>query len=327
MKIRVILFLVLIFHSYYAKSQLNMLNYFNNPNWHESQTKMGTAQILTFSEKHPQIDYINNVVYSSRDGNNLTLQILRPKTGFGEVMKRCPCVIYIQGSAWMKQNVYANLPALAKFAERGYVVAVVEYTHSGLAPFPVPLQDVKTAIRFMRKNADTYGVDEANLFVWGDSSGGHLSLMTAVTGGMDEFDTLLYKEYSTDINACVSYYGVSDIKSIHTDPCSASTGLEDSPEGLLLGGKKVADHTDEADIASPFHYVTKERPIVPILLAVGTCDHIVPFSQSELMAAALDKTGKEYAYYVLKGADHGSWEFWTPQTFDVVDKFLKSHMR
>lgn len=327
MKFRTILFVAFVFHSYHAEARLNTQDYFGNPNWHESQTEMETAQVLTFSEKQPQIVYINDVVYSSRDGNDLTLQILRPKADFGGTMNRFPCVIYIQGSAWMKQDVYANLPALAKFAERGYVVAVVEYTHSGLAAFPAPLQDVKTAIRFMRKNADIYGVDEANLFVWGDSSGGHLSLMTAVTGGVEEFDTLLYKEYSTDINACVSYYGVSDIKSIRTDPCSASTGLEDSPEGLLLGGKNVAEHTDAADMASPLYYVTKERPIAPILLAVGTCDHIVPFSQSELMAATLDKACKEYAYYVLKGADHGSWEFWTPQTFDAVDNFLKSHLR
>ena len=227
----------------------------------------------------------------------------------------------------MKQDVYANLPALAKFSERGYVVAIVEYTHSGIAPFPAPLQDVKTAIRFMRKNADTYGVDVNNMFVWGDSSGGHLALMTVVTDGIPEFETRQNEEFSTNVNACVSFYGVSDIKSVHTDPCSASSGKEDSPEGMLLGKKDVSTHISEADEASPIHYVSETRQIPPVMLAVGTCDHIVPFSQTELMAKTLKEAGKEYEYYVLKGADHGSWEFWTPQFFDVVDNFLRKHIK
>lgn len=305
-------------------AQMNVQEYFNNPKWHESHSEMDDARILTFAEKRVPVHYFHDVVYSKSHGNDLTLQILKP---IDERPEKYPCIIYIQGSAWMKQDVYANLPALAKFSERGYVIAIVEYTHSGIAPFPAPLQDVKTAIRFMRKNADTYGVDVNNMFVWGDSSGGHLALMTVVTEGIPKFETRQNEEFSTNVNACVSFYGVSDIKSVHTDPCSASSGKEDSPEGMLLGKKDVSTHISEADEASPIHYVSETRQIPPVMLAVGTCDHIVPFSQTELMAKTLKDADKEYEYYVLKGADHGSWEFWTPQFFDVVDNFLRKHIK
>ncbi len=307
-----------------AQSQSNMQDYFSNPEWHECHSEMKTARIMAFPERKPVVRYIHNVVYMNSYGEDLTLQILKPDNGGKD--EKYPCVIYIPGSAWMKQDVYVNLPALAEFAGRGYVVAMVEYVHSGIAPFPAQLQNIKAAIRFMRKNACMYGVDADNLFVWGDSSGGHLALMTAVTADVSEFDTDLYNEYSTAINACVSYYGISDIKSIHTDPCSVSSGKEDSPEGMLLGNVDVDEHVVEADAASPVHYVDSMRNIPPILLAVGTHDHIVPFSQTELMARTLDNAGKEYAYYVLEGADHASWEFWTPQTFDVVDRFLREHI-
>lgn len=324
-KARIKLALMMACTSVCVHAQLNMQDYYNNPEWHECHSEMRSARIMAFPERHPVVRYIPDVVYMDSMGGDLTLQILKPEGG-GE-NEKYPCVVYIVGSAWMKQNVYGNLPALSRFAERGYVVAVVEYVHTGIAPFPVQLQNVKTAIRFMRKNADEYGVDADNLFVWGDSSGGHLALMAAVTGNVAEFDTDLYREYPTTFNACVSYYGISDIKSIHTDPCSSSTGKEDSPEGMLLGNVDVDKHVQEADSASPVHYVDKGRDIPPILLAVGTCDHIVPFSQTELMAKTLDEAGKEYVYYVLEGADHASWEFWTPQTFDVVDRFFKEHIR
>ncbi len=307
-----------------VKAQMNTQDYYNNPQWHESHSEIETAQTLTFPQKLHNVRYIHDVDYMTSHGENLTLQILQPDSWNGE---KYPCIVYVQGSAWMKQNVYANLPALAEFAKRGYVIAVVEYVHSGIAPFPAQLQNVKTAIRFMRKDAEKYNVDTDNIFIWGDSSGGHLALMTAVTDGISEFDTELYKEYSTDINACVSYYGISDIKTIHTDPCSVSSGKADSPEGMLLGGIDVSKHVKEADAASPIHYVNEAQDIPPILLAVGTCDHVVPFSQTELMARKLEEAHKEYVYYVLEGADHGSWEFWTPQTFDCVDEFLKKHIK
>ncbi len=307
-----------------VKAQINFNDYFNNPQWHESHSEMEKAQSLTFTQKEHKVQYIHDVDYMTSHGENLTLQILKPENWNGE---KYPCIVYVQGSAWMKQNVYANLPALGEFAKRGYVIAVVEYVHSGIAPFPVQLQNTKTAIRFMRKEAEKYNVDTDNVFIWGDSSGGHLALMTAVTEDISEFDTELYKEYSTNINACVSYYGVTDIKSIHTDPCSASSGKADSPEGMLLGGINVSKHIKEADIASPVNYVNETRDIPPILLAVGTCDHIVPFSQTELMARKLEEAGKEYVYYVLEGADHGTWEFWTGQTFNCVDEFLKKYIK
>ena len=56
-------------------------------------------------------------------------------------------------------------------------------------------------------------------------------------------------------------------------------------------------------------------------------DLLVPLSQSDLLAEKLKETGKTYQYYCLKGAGHGSAEFWTEEMYDIVDGFLKSHMK
>src|SRR5690606_27836834 len=100
------------------------------------------------------------------------LQIIRPhRRDF-----RFPLVVYIQGSAWHKQDLYAAIPNLSHIAAKGYVIASVQIRETAIAPFPAALEDVKCAIRYMREHAEEYGVDPKRVAVWGDSSGGHLAL-------------------------------------------------------------------------------------------------------------------------------------------------------
>ncbi len=87
-------------------------------------------------------------------------------------------------SAWMKQDRTA-LVTLSRIAERGFVVAIVEYRHSGIASFPAQIQDARNAVRFMRANAAQYHVDADNLFLSGCSSGGQVALLAAVAHAAD----------------------------------------------------------------------------------------------------------------------------------------------
>ena len=61
-----------------------------------------------------------------------------------------PCIVYVPGSAWAKQNVYNELGDLSRYVEMGYVVAVVEYRDYTIAPFPAPIVDARNAVRFLR---------------------------------------------------------------------------------------------------------------------------------------------------------------------------------
>jgi acetyl esterase/lipase len=111
-----------------------------------------------------------NVLYATKSGNPLHLHILEPRQREGEE-RLFPLVVYIQGSGWFKQDLGYEIPQLSRFARKGYVVAVVEYRPSPIAPFPAQLKDAKTAIRFLRRNATTYSIDPDMIALWGDSSG------------------------------------------------------------------------------------------------------------------------------------------------------------
>ena len=80
-----------------------------------------------------EIRYAHEVVYD--EAHNLHLEIFTPFQ-MAHPERTWPCITFIQGSAWMKQYVYQKVGMIARLAQRGYVVAIVEYRHSGIAHFP-----------------------------------------------------------------------------------------------------------------------------------------------------------------------------------------------
>ncbi len=271
----------------------------------------------TFEQKNSRynIEYIPNVVYAKKDNTDLTLQIMIPRLLFVDTNAKYPLVVYIQGSAWRKQNVYRNLVALGDFARRGYVVAIVEYRPSDAAVFPAQIEDTRDAIKFMIDNADTN-----NLFVWGDSSGGHTALFTAIP--LNENDNTI-----PNMNAIISYYPPTDLLEMRNDPLGSTTGDAESPEGILIGRKNVYDFPEEAKKISPYYEISKAKNLPPILLAHGTGDKLVPFNQSKILADKLKEENRVYEFYALKDADHSDWQFWTKDMFDVVENFINKYKK
>ena len=182
----------------------------------------------------------------------------------------------------------------------------------------------------MRRNAEKYGIDTSNIFIWGDSSGGHLSLLETVSQDVEALDTSeAFGGESITVNACVAYYPVSDLTRIQAfAPDYMDHISEKSPVGVLFGNIKVNDNLDKIRVANPIRYVSKERAssTVPIVIVTGNRDNVLPFEQSVIMADKLEECGYDYKFYKIEGADHGSWEFWTTEVLDIVDNFFKTNM-
>ena len=118
----------------------------NHPGITPSKAQAKKMSTLTGFTPSPSVTYFHDVVYTHESDTDLHLQIIKPDTPAGV---KLPCIIYIQGSAWFKQNCYAKIPVLSEFCEHGYVIASVEYRPSTTAAYPAQIQDVKTAVRFM----------------------------------------------------------------------------------------------------------------------------------------------------------------------------------
>lgn len=125
--------------------------------------------------------YKHDVCYVNRDGIERTLQMIVPETN-AKAPKIYPAILYVQGSAWRKQDNYKRLGAMADLARRGFVTAILQYRESDLATFPAPVEDAKTGVRFLRKHAEEYRIDPSQVFIMGDSSGGNTAFIAGGYG-------------------------------------------------------------------------------------------------------------------------------------------------
>ncbi|PAK50622.1 alpha/beta hydrolase [Paenibacillus sp. 7541] len=261
--------------------------------------------------------YRPDIVYAQYGDVQRRLQIIMPHRAGA----RFPLVVFVQGSAWRKQDIHVNIPNLCHIAAKGYVVASVEIRESDIAPFPAALEDVKCAIRFMRTNAAEYGVDPKRVAVWGDSSGGHLALMTGLTIG--EYDNGLYSEQTDEVCAVIDYYGVTDLLTLGKYNDILDHDAADSPEALFIGGR-VPDHVELAKKASPVRQ-DLDKKLPPFLIMHGDSDNIVHVNQSIAMYKALQEHGQSVVFYKVLGADHGTG-FWNPQVLEITERFLSAHL-
>ena len=102
--------------------------------------------------------YKHDVCYMEKDGIQRTLQMIVPEMK-PDKSYVYPAILYVQGSAWMKQDNYKRLGVMARLAQRGYVTAILQYRESALASYPAPVEDAKTGVRFLRMHAEEYHID------------------------------------------------------------------------------------------------------------------------------------------------------------------------
>jgi acetyl esterase/lipase len=274
---------------------------------------------LTTTGDEVGVRYFHDVEYANIDGVALHLEILVPFTR-NEPEKIYPCVVFVQGSAWMKQNIYASLPMLAGLAKRGYVVALVEYRHSGIAAFPAQALDARNAVRFLRVHAAEYRLDPEQMILAGDSSGGHTAMFAGI---LTDEEYSLFPGVSARVKGIINYYGSCSVMRWDSNPNTMNHHLEDSPEGMVMGNVNLREREDLCRELSVECNITPETDVPPTLIFHGTKDRIVNTYSSVDLYRQMKKCGKKVQLYLLEGADHGGAEFWTLQILDIAQQFIQ----
>ena len=163
----------------------------------------------------------------------------------------------------MKQYVYQKVGMIARLAQRGYVVAIVEYRHSGIAHFPAQIIDAKNAVRFLRAHAEEYKLNPSQMFLMGDSSGGQVSSVAGMTAKSGKLDEPINEE-SCEVCGIIDLYGAVDVTLPYGYPITLNHQKPDSPEGMLMG-YDITEHLEEAKAACSKTYVNEDFP--PMLIA------------------------------------------------------------
>jgi acetyl esterase/lipase len=257
----------------------------------------------------------NDITYSSPTTNgkktDLKLDIQVPTTSSG---KR-PLVIYITGGGFSSADRTANLDQRTYVADQGYVVASIQYrTTKDGATYKDAVADAKSAIRYLRANADKYDIDSRNVAVWGQSAGGYLAAMTGVTNGEKSFDVGDNLDQSSDVQGVVDEFGPANLSQLAADYDTAAqkanyTAGNTAAQWVYGPGSKksIADYTSEIAAANPSSHITSKT--APFILLHGSADNLVSPSQTLNLHTALRAKGIVSTRYVLTGAGHGDLSF------------------
>jgi acetyl esterase/lipase len=261
------------------------------------------------------VAFERNVVYGKGGGEDLTLNLARPKDAAGPL----PCVLVIHGGGWAAGKKEAHDNLTWELAKRGYVSATVGYRLAPKSLYPAQIEDVKCAVRFLRANAQTYGVDPNRVGATGFSAGGHLSLMLGVMGKDDGLEGEGgWADHSSQVNAVVAFFGPTDF--INVEFPDASRGIVERWIGGTREQKK-----EEYRKASPVTYASKGD--APTLLIQGTKDPLVPHDQAYRMADALTAAGVPGRVDLILGAGHGWGGAELQRTADATYGFFDAHLK
>ncbi len=250
-----------------------------------------------------------------------------------------PAVIWVHGGGWFvgdprMPGVFGDWPkVLADLAARGYVVVGVSYRLSGAAKFPAQIQDVKSAIRWLRINAGSLGIDPTRIAAWGGSAGGQLVSLAGVSCGDRAFDDMTNEagKVSSCVQAVVDWYGPADFLTMDSQAIPNSPIKHDSPnspESRYLGCLLSKCPLEQVHSASPVMHVAANEP--PFLIMNGDDDHSVAPGQDSELYDALKAKGNDAQHIVIPGVDHGfahATDAQTKMILDTVFAFLDKTMK
>lgn len=274
-----------------------------------------------------QVRLIENIVYGAMDGEALHMSILAPWTQRFPKQYQTeprPLIVFVQGSSWRTPKMGEEIPQLVQFVRAGYIVATVQHRSSiDGHPFPAFLQDVKTAIRFLRANAQKYAVDPQQVAIWGTSSGANAAMLVGLTGDDSRYKVDLYQDESDAVDAVVSCFAPMDVEK--TFKYNANVPGNKLLQYCLLG-PDVSKWPEIEKQMSPLYQVKDGQNYPPFLLFHGDADKVVPYEQMEKMYMRLKDNGNSVEAYRVKGANHER-DFWSPTIYNIVQKFLDDQFK
>lgn len=272
------------------------------------------------------VSKLTNVVYGvakDKTGGDVSLKmdIYYPQIS-SQPLPALPVIVYIHGGGWMsgtKDGCYKNDSYSRNLCDeqpsRGYIAVSIDYRLSSQAIFPAQIQDVKAAIRFLRKNANSFSgfvIDTTRIAAIGGSAGGHLASLLGTSKGVASLEGDLNSGFDSSVQAVATFYGPSDLLQMDaqlTESFGAGNfsphNISASPESKLLGCtiNNSTSCNSLAATANPITYISSQAP--PFIIRHGTGDTTVPYQQSKILDEALKASSAYSDYRALSQVGHG----------------------
>jgi acetyl esterase/lipase len=254
---------------------------------------LGVATVGQAAEANKTAEAVEitaDVVYGHKDGLAMTFDVLRPKQN----ANRAGVLFLVSGgwySRWSPPD--GSVHQFQSLLDKGFTMFIVRHGSSPKYVIPEVVDDVRRAVRHIRKNAARFGVDPERLGVTGGSAGGHLTLVLGTTG--DDGDAKAKDELlrtSDRVAAVVAYYPPTDVR---------PWVLPDS--SYYKNYPALRFDPLKAPAYSPLLAVSPDD--APALMVHGDQDKLVPLDHSQRILAEMQKKGVPCELLVIPGAAHG----------------------
>jgi alpha-L-fucosidase 2 len=207
-----------------------------------------------------------------------------------------PAVILVHGGGWRNGDKATYVkPVFKPLSDAGFAWFSINYRMAPDHIYPAAVDDLVTAVRWLKQHAREYHVDPKRIALCGESAGGQLVALVGARYGKQ-----------LGVRAVVPVYPPTDMEELHS-------GREKTPAGNqaingFLGLKGPGpEATKLLREASPVTWVKRDMP--PYLLIHGTGDKTVPYSQSTTLQAKMKAAGAKCDLFTVEGAPHG-WGAW-----------------
>lgn len=287
---------------------------------------IGLGEAHTYRNHALSYTTIRGLEYSVVGGRSLKLDLdipsgVAPPNGW-------PLIVAIPGGGWLQGSRAWRLPS--RMANRGYLVARIDYRKSDEAIYPAQIIDCNTAVRFLRAHAAQFNIDPDRIGAWGISSGAHLASLVGTTATVAAYKRGGYLDQSSRLIAVLDWYGPTDFLQMaeHLSPeAPYDPNAWDSAECRLIGcapHRSLQDYPAKVLKANPIRFVTGDD--AAFLIQHGDRDDRVPLHQSKLLAEALRGRGVTVFFDTVVGAGHGGTLFKTAENYQRIDWFFDKYL-
>lgn len=216
-----------------------------------------------------------------------------------ELQKPAAALLYIHGGGYIIGSASMFHDKCARYTrELGIVTVNVDYRLAPETPFPGPLEDCYAALKWIKEQADSLGIDPTRIAVTGDSAGGGLAAgLAQLAHDLGEvkpaFQLLVYPMLDDRTTLKLDHAGRGEF--IWT------------PGSNLLGWSSYLDRKPLVE-AAPAYAVPARRQdlsgLAPAWIGVGTLDLFYP--ENKEYAERLVEAGVPCEFYEVDGAYHAS---------------------
>jgi len=258
------------------------------------------AQSTPAADTSLPVEQIRDVVYGEAEGTTLMLDIFHPPARDAPR----PAVVLLFHGGYTSGNRTAVTAPAQYFAEAGYVAFCPGFRlfvpQEDRNRWPAQLDDAQRAVRWIRANAASYGVDPERIGSYGHSAGATLAAMLGTTEARVNGDPAL-ADYSSRVTCVVDLSGESDMTIPHPDPGMREV-IADHFGGTF---DEIPEFYREA---SPLFHVDANS--APFLVIHGARDTVASVEHARRLVAALQEAGVQVAYLELPKASHSGPGVW-----------------